>query len=128
MSLPSLAPILIGIILYIDATSGLGINCRGSSNCSGLYSLNVIANKVCNEVPPGNVYNPGVRIATNCVAASGIAAFVQSTSQSITGAQACQLLRRLQDHNCKVCGSIPINPGNDVSKGQLTVNFVGACG
>lgn len=118
----------IGIMLCPNDSSGLGINCRGSSSCSGIYNLNIIVDKVCNQTPQGNVYNPGVRIATNCVASSGIAAFIQSTSQSLNAGQVCQLLRKLQDHGCRVCGSIPINPGNDVSKGQVTVNFVSACG
>lgn len=106
-SLSLFITLLIGIItLCPDFSSELRINCRGSSNCSGLYSLNKITAKVCNDVPPNNIIKPG-------------AAFVQTTSQTIMGRQACELLRRLQDHNCKVCGSIPINTGNDVSKGQL---------
>jgi len=33
-------------------------------------------------------------------------------------------LKNLQAHGCKNCGSDPTEPGNDVSNGQFTVNFV----
>ena len=37
---------------------------------------------------------------------------------------ALTLLTELQSHGCTICGSIPTNSGNDVSTGELTVNFV----
>lgn len=33
-------------------------------------------------------------------------------------------LNNRQDDKCNNCGSVPTEPGNDVSKGQLTFNFV----
>ena len=32
-------------------------------------------------------------------------------------------MARLVEHQCAHCGSVPTEPGNDVAKGQLTVNY-----
>lgn len=120
--------VVIGILLYPGTISGLGINCRGSRSCSLLYSLNVIADKICNQIPKTNLFSPGQRIATDCKALNGIAAFTQNTDKRLSGEQLCVLIRRLQDHKCRVCGSVPFDESkNDVNLGQLTVNYVGTC-
>jgi hypothetical protein len=33
-------------------------------------------------------------------------------------------VKNLLTHGCKGCGSDPVNPGNDVSTGELTVNWI----
>lgn len=121
---------LFGVLLYSAFSFGLGINCRGSSACEYTGgNFNALVNTVCNEVPPGNIYAPNVRIASNCHGVGGLSAFTQNTHQIITGAQACVLLRKLQDHGCRECGSVPLGgSNNDVSKGELTVNYVSSCG
>ncbi|ORX79203.1 killer toxin [Basidiobolus meristosporus CBS 931.73] len=114
------------LLTQVDA---LGINCRGSSECATTgNSLNQLVAKVC-SLPGGNIYGPGVRIATNCHILGGIAAFTQKTGSSISASKACSLLHELQNHGCNVCGSVPLGyPGdNDVNHGELTVNYVGNC-
>jgi len=122
---------LLGILLYPQISSGLGINCRGSSSCGAIdASLRDIIILVCN-LPNGPAgYGPNVRIAKWCDRfTGGLAAFTQDTKTSINPRKACSLLQRLAQHGCKVCGSIPLDfpNSNDVKKGQLTVNYVAEC-
>lgn len=55
-------------------------------------------------------------LASNC-------AFYQHGDGGSTD-HALELLQDLVDHKCTSCGSVPTTPGNDVSKGELTVNVV----
>lgn len=127
--LPLFFVALIGIMLCTNLSFGIIINCSGRAECLkiGTDGIDRIASKLCNDVPPNNIFKPSVRIATVCKAGVEIGAFVQSSTQSVTGAQACQLIRRLQEHNCKFCGSVQLDP-NDPSKGQFTVDFLKTCG
>ncbi|KAH6658517.1 killer toxin Kp4/SMK [Truncatella angustata] len=111
------------------STLGLGINCRGNSNCGGtLCSLTDILRQV-RSLPQGNQYRPGDHISCcgdNAVA-SGLCAFVQGNFHdgTITAARAGDLLQDLVNHGCGKCGSIPIGPNNDPdANGILTVNWV----
>lgn len=121
---------LFGIISYPDISFGLGINCRGSSTCGVVEgSIATLTNNVC-SLPGFFKYAPGQRITYYCDRfAGGLAVFTQNTSSNLSARNACSLLKRLQNHGCKKCGSIPLAfPGsNDVSKGQLTVNYVAHC-
>ncbi|KAL3963619.1 hypothetical protein ACCO45_000623 [Purpureocillium lilacinum] len=56
---------------------------------------------------------------------SSICAFYQNGASG-TADRAAELLQGLIDHGCSECGSNPTQPGNDVSKGELTVNIVSA--
>lgn len=56
---------------------------------------------------------------------SSICAFYQNGASG-TANDAAGQLQGLIDHKCSQCGSIPTQPGNDVSKGELTVNIVSA--
>ncbi|KAK1824028.1 hypothetical protein LTR12_001561 [Friedmanniomyces endolithicus] len=54
----------------------------------------------------------------------GICSFLQGTSSGVQGGEIKGLLQELQKRGCEACGSIPTTSQNDVSKGELTVNFV----
>ncbi|KAK2596163.1 hypothetical protein QQS21_006440 [Conoideocrella luteorostrata] len=56
---------------------------------------------------------------------ASICAFYQNGASG-TANEAAGQLQGLVDHKCSQCGSIPTQPGNDVSKGELTVNIVSA--
>lgn len=83
-------------------------------------------NNVCG-LPPTKEFGPGQQMATNCGGSGGFVPFTQNTEDNITAGKACDLLKRLQQHGCTGCGSIPIDLSDDVKNGQLTVNFVSKC-
>ncbi|GAB0136014.1 hypothetical protein EsDP_00004332 [Epichloe bromicola] len=113
------------------SVSGLGINCRGSGFCpsdgaaGNLINLKAIVDNI---QPRNRRYNTGQQIACT----GSLCAFYQSGATG-TAEQTSGFLQQLLDHGCKKCGSVPTQPGNDVKKGQLTVNVVsdphcqGAC-
>ncbi|KAJ9365561.1 killer toxin Kp4/SMK [Paecilomyces variotii] len=108
-----------------SASEALGINCRGSSNCGGtLCSLSTIYSAV-EQLPDGNLYNPGQHIACcgDPGVVSGLCAFTQNTDKQISAAQAKTLLQGLINHGCQKCGSNPFQD-NNVAEGELTVNYV----
>ncbi|KAL8789581.1 MAG: hypothetical protein Q9195_006758 [Heterodermia aff. obscurata] len=73
------------------------------------------------SIPSGTTFTNGVQV--KCY--SNICAYLQNVQGSKTIEQ-IQLfyMTDLINHGCGVCGSDPTEPGNDVSKGQLTVNWV----
>lgn len=111
--------LLVAVTGLATSTSALGINCRGSSNCSGSHVLSEINTKV-QALPDSNTYANGVHIA--CV--GNICAFLQNVSGTKTGAQVKQYVQNLLNHGCNTCGSDPTEDGNNVDNGELTVNYV----
>ncbi|ROW03860.1 hypothetical protein VPNG_07270 [Cytospora leucostoma] len=105
--------------LATTTSAALGINCRGSSLCSGDHVLSELNTKV-QALPDSNTYGNGVHIA--CV--GHICAFLQNISGTKTGAEVKQYVQNLLNHGCKTCGSDPTEPGNNVDNGELTVNYV----
>ncbi|TFK26856.1 killer toxin [Coprinopsis marcescibilis] len=113
------------LLVATSSVSALGINCRGNSNCGGTLCQLTDLLAQANRLPDGNIYFPGQHIVCcgdNAIA-SGLCAFTQSTSENITGARVKELLQGLVNHGCGKCGSNPFQ-NNDVSQGQLTVNWV----
>ncbi|KAB8070990.1 killer toxin [Aspergillus leporis] len=116
----------------LDSAALLGINCRGSAGCAGSGAiggqgtrLSQIKKEI-DQVDNNRHFNNGEHIAClNNKLGTGICAFFQNTSGGGNGADAKRLVQDLLNHGCSACGSVPTNPGNDVSKGQLTVNYVG---
>nr|Q90121.1 RecName: Full=KP4 killer toxin; AltName: Full=Fungal toxin KP4; AltName: Full=Killer protein 4; Flags: Precursor [Ustilago maydis virus P4]AAA75041.1 protoxin [Ustilago maydis virus P4]AAA89185.1 KP4 toxin [Ustilago maydis virus P4] len=111
----------------LPVVHSLGINCRGSSQC-GLSGGNLmvrIRDQACGN--QGQTWCPGERRAKVCGTGNSISAYVQSTNNCISGTEACRHLTNLVNHGCRVCGSDPLYAGNDVSRGQLTVNYVNSC-
>jgi hypothetical protein len=117
-----------------DATSvlarALGINCRGSSNCGvGAFfhtpsaKLQDVRDAV--AAGPEGIWSNGQQIACKSHFTGRLCAFYQGIgSRTFNKEQSVAYLDQLLEHKCDHCGSIPTDPGNDVTKGQLTVNFV----
>ncbi|EEB89054.1 hypothetical protein MPER_12899 [Moniliophthora perniciosa FA553] len=103
----------------------LGINCRGSGLCGSagatLFQLTTLIN---NGLSDNAQFVDQQQIA--CLA--HLCAFFQDTRTTNNGATVKTLLQGLLNHGCTKCGSIPTLPGNDVSTGQLTVNYVSGMG
>ncbi|KAF5970439.1 TOX4 [Fusarium coicis] len=104
-------------LLALAATAGLsdalGINCRGSGLCSG------------NKGALGQLIAQVRAIACIPFAFGNLCAFYQGIgSRTFTKEQSVTFLDQLRQHGCSKCGSIPVDPGNDVKNGQLTVNYV----
>ena len=80
----------------------------------------------------GVLYNIGLTHQDSDVVVNGqqvacagnFCAFLQNAPEAKTVAQVKGYVQALLNHGCQVCGSDPTEPGNDVSKGQLTVNYV----
>ncbi|XP_044717521.1 kp4 domain-containing protein [Hirsutella rhossiliensis] len=108
------------IMLFVSSAAALGINCRGSGFCSvNDGSMKTIKDQVGVLIADGGRdkrFNGGGPQGSTCV-------FYQDGASG-TAKDAYDQLQKLLDHGCNQCGSVPTQPGNDVSKGQLTVNFV----
>ncbi|OAA52154.1 Killer toxin, Kp4 [Cordyceps fumosorosea ARSEF 2679] len=106
-----------------SSVSALGINCRGSGLCpsdgaaGNLINLKAIVDGISDR---NRHYNTGQQIACT----GSLCTYFQNGASG-TASDASELLQQLRDHGCKKCGSAPTQPGNDVSKGELTVNVVG---
>ncbi|KAF3912463.1 hypothetical protein ABW20_dc0104293 [Dactylellina cionopaga] len=115
---------LVAILASSSTISALGINCRGSPASAGNCRMNDII-AAATRLDPNRQYNNGDHIVCcSTLAGNGLCAFYQGISGSRAGSTVLPLLQRLKDHNCQVCGSVPIGfPGsNDPKDGILTVN------
>ncbi|OBT68569.1 hypothetical protein VE03_01715 [Pseudogymnoascus sp. 23342-1-I1] len=115
-----------GAAIEVDSR-GLGINCRGSTLCSGGGNLKDIADAV-EHISQDRWYNAGELIA--CIpdlAGSGKCAFLQGNTGGLPGKEILPLIHYLQQHGCGGCGSVPIYFGsgdnNPDTHGILTVNY-----
>ncbi|QPG95658.1 hypothetical protein C2857_001585 [Epichloe festucae Fl1] len=117
------------VATLISSAAALGINCRGSGGCTfNTAQLSDVLTQVKQIQAQGkgnHHYNTGVQLACAQGQYASVCAFYQSGASG-TANDAAGQLQRLIDHGCGQCGSIPTQPGNDVKKGQLTVNIVGA--
>ncbi|KAL4908781.1 killer toxin [Aspergillus multicolor] len=119
---------MLSLPLLLSTASALGINCRGSSDCSltDAPSLGEIVSLI-EEIADDSWWDNGEHIA--CIRsgshAYSICAFLQN-SGGAPGSSVKTLARELQGHGCGVCGSIPLfyPDDNDVNDGELTVNAV----
>ncbi len=114
--------------------TALGINCRGSFFCGDPRGAGQVVSRLqgyINDIQNGRVYTNGEHIA--CVGRgslaspnAGFCAFLQGTNRGVNGAAIRSLIGFIAGHNCKICGSVPIDfPGsNDPKDGILTVNYV----
>lgn len=128
---------------------GLGINCRGSAACSyaacpgGLDQMNKILTNAISYGYGNNWYNTGGKqpqlppprywhwssiakrtpLVVQVACTGNCCAFFQNGASG-TVYNVRDHVQRLMSHGCKICGSNPTKPGNDVSTGQLTVNYV----
>jgi hypothetical protein len=111
--------------------NALGINCRGSGDCSTIVgNINQLISTVGN-IQGDRFYNDGEHIA--CLESelgNGLCVFAQG-SGGLPGSSVPPLLQALSDHHCGKCGSVPLffpQGSNDPSKGILTVNVIGSTG
>ncbi|OAQ83864.1 Killer toxin, Kp4/SMK-like, core [Purpureocillium lilacinum] len=113
----------------ISGATALGINCRGSGGCTfndaKLSDVLTQVKQIQAQGNGGHHYAQGVQLACAQGQYSSICAFYQNGASG-TADRAAELLQGLIDHGCSECGSNPTQPGNDVSKGELTVNIVSA--
>ncbi|KAK5994840.1 KP4 killer toxin [Cladobotryum mycophilum] len=116
------------LLLFVSGAVALGINCRGSGFCSiNDAVLQHLRDRVGVLIADGGRdrhFNSGQQIACNHGSQGSICAFYQNGASGTAGNVYSQL-QTLLDHGCMQCGSVPTQPGNDVSKGELTVNWVG---
>ena len=119
-----------GVRPEVLAARALGINCRGSSTCNvgGIgHSPAGTLEKVRDAVAAGpeGEWSNGQQIACVPHVTGRLCAFYQNIgNRRFNKGQTLNYLAGLQGHNCRVCGSIPTDDGNNVENGQLTVNFV----
>ncbi|KAL5341311.1 killer toxin [Aspergillus crustosus] len=121
-------PTILSIGLVLTTTSALGINCRGSSDCSltDCPSLGQVLS-IIEEIDDNSWFDNGEHIA--CIRAGAqaysLCAFLQNSGGAL-GSSIKTLARELQQHGCGNCGSVPLfYPGdNDVNNGELTFNAV----
>ncbi|KAF4336668.1 killer toxin Kp4 SMK-like core [Fusarium beomiforme] len=116
------------ILLLASSVAGLGINCRGSGLCNLSFgpSIQNIQDQIGNMIADGQgdrFFGDGAQIACTSGDAGSICAFYQSGASG-TANDAFHQMQEIIDHGCKLCGSVPTQPGNNVANGQLTVNAV----
>ncbi|KAF2447885.1 killer toxin [Karstenula rhodostoma CBS 690.94] len=127
--------LLIVLAFLFALSTQLGINCRGS------FWAPICGRTINNENGPGGMYDfinenlsdaatfqDGQQIACmSCHAGKneGLCVFTQNFGdQIVDGKQVKEAVLRLLKHGCVYHGSAPINPGNNVKDGQITVNYV----
>jgi hypothetical protein len=116
-------------------TQALGINCRGSVACEafdpqgGGPVIQRVIDALNNNLDDNGQFPQGPQLGCSFPVAGGpgaVCAFLQDMNgQTVSGAKIKSLANDLVAHKCKACGSVPVDGGNDVSTGQLTINFVG---
>lgn len=106
-----------------------GINCNGGAACRLGGLAGTPRGKISDlydTISAGNgIFRNGEQIECKPHASGRLCAFYQNIgNRSFNTQQTLEYLNRLLEHGCEVCGSVPTDDGNDVSKGELTVNYV----
>ena len=134
-------PTLALMALASSCVTALGINCQGSSKCDRfinakptLSAADSLRREIAAHVSDSRWYQNGQQIV--CIDGRGpriisqdgsICAFLQGTG-GISGKEIKTLARRIVEHGCKTCGSVPVyfdKGDNDVkTHGELTFNYV----
>ena len=101
-----------------------GINCEGSHMCrySAGDAVEVMKNYT-STLTPAQTFEEGVHIACR----DSICAFAQHVPAPLRGDEIQELIAKLWDHGCDICGSVPLDAldgGNDLDSGMLTLNYV----
>ena len=143
-------PLSINSSLPILPDYSIGINCRGSILCPNSLEFNPpdyigviikITNGSATYCPSyfscGPLNDTDIYLANDHIVClplgqsflGGICAFAQGSNVPATGVDGALIKRKLQelkDHECSVCGSVPLGGDNDPgSRGILTVNYIG---
>ncbi|PNY25346.1 Uncharacterized protein TCAP_04717 [Tolypocladium capitatum] len=115
--------IITTLAALVATSSATGINCDGSGLCrspgiaGNLLNLKAIVDNI---QPRTRLFKTAQQIACT----GSLCAFYQSGATGSAEMASAQM-GALLDHGCEKCGSCPTLPGNDVSKGELTVDVVG---
>ena len=108
----------LSMLLLAGRAAALGINCRGSTLCSGFTEPAKNLLKYIEGIDGNRWYVRGQQIACH----GAHCAFIQS-ADGADGNRIRELARKIVAHGCRGCGSAPF-ANNDVSTGQLTFNYV----
>ena len=115
--------------------AGLGINCRGSSQCPESNGDMQNLHDDMSRIQGDYLYQNGQRIACHLddgTNTGGTCVFVQGTKGGLLGSVVQPLMQALLDHGCSSCGSVPIGflegDNNPDDFGILTVNYVADIG
>ncbi|KAF4447821.1 killer toxin, Kp4 [Fusarium austroafricanum] len=120
---------LFALAATVGLSDALGINCRGSGLCVGNKgALGQLIAQV-RAIDPNKTFRNGEHVScvdiNNIGNHPAICAFYQNIGdRSFSLSQTQTFLQQIVDHGCKLCGSVPTDPGNNVANGQLTVNVV----
>ncbi|KAH7186811.1 Kp4-domain-containing protein [Fusarium oxysporum] len=113
---------IIATALLAAGQAAAGINCRGSSQCtgglSGAYLSSLI--NLASYIDQNRWYKNGEHI----VCADRLCAFLQNTG-GMPGSSIKNLLKELDKHGCNKCGSVPVffpEDNNEKSHVGLSVN------
>jgi len=136
----------LSLLLFTSTTNAdLGINCRGSSQCSALF-INVESNHLIptfntlltngsgtnfpgGPLGPNVIYHSGdlIACAQNAQWAAGsVSVFMQGNvpAEGVLGSVIIERMSDLAYHCHDMCGSVPLSGDNDPHKmGWLTVNY-----
>lgn len=104
-----------------------GINCNGSGLCVGNKGILGQAIGQLRGMDQNRKIRDGEHAV--CVQSSisignpSLCIFYQKTGREWTIGQTVGFVQSLLDHGCKACGSVPVDPGNNVNNGELTANM-----
>ncbi|KAL6695665.1 killer toxin Kp4/SMK [Trichoderma pleuroticola] len=119
---------LFTIASAITAVNATGINCNGSGLCSGNKGLLSEAIGELRGMDQGQTFSDGQHIT--CVESAvtigtpSLCIFYQKTGRQWSVGQTVNFVQSLLNHGCAACGSVPVDPGNNVNNGELTANMV----
>ncbi|KAH7210773.1 killer toxin [Fusarium redolens] len=125
-------------LAIINMASAKGINCEGNARCPELNLYQGVGDYLgqANRIDPNRWYNNGEHIMCftsyphteiGIKAPLSSCAFLQK-SGGAPGRSIKPLLEALNNHGCRMCGSVPLfypQGDNDIDHhGELTINFV----
>ncbi|OAA61557.1 Killer toxin, Kp4 [Cordyceps fumosorosea ARSEF 2679] len=119
---------LLASVATAATANALGINCQGSGLCVGNKGLLGQAQGQLRGMDQNKKVRDGEHAV--CVKSSisigdpSLCIFYQKTGREWTIGQTVQFVQNIIDHGCKACGSVPVDPGNNVNNGELTANMV----
>ncbi|KAI9681233.1 MAG: hypothetical protein M1817_002515 [Caeruleum heppii] len=139
MHFTSLLSTALVVLSAASSAAGLGINCRGSGMCPSFRCsafnrwdkgcIETIAEAL--QSPQFNAtrtWNNGEQIFclqdARAPRVGHLCAFLQNQPEGATGREVVEAIKHLRSHGCGKCGSVPMQEGNDVKDGQLTLNYV----
>jgi hypothetical protein len=115
--------VALSFLAITPIVQGLGINCRGSSQCGNTpKSVAQDLTNFINNINSDRWYNDDEIIGCGT---DNICAYLKGTGGA-SGQKIKEIAHYIPEHKCKVCGSVPyLYPDeNDDNNGMLTYNYV----